>query len=95
MDIKTRNMRLQDSLKLFLVVLKLPFHLALLLLFNVVNYVSPSAAFKLMQSRINENYFRKSISNSFKSSQDIGFVFSLDRVKVNMFLGSTISLGVF
>ena len=88
-------MRLQDSLKLFLVVLKLPLHLTLLLLFNVINFVSPSAAFKLMQFRINENYFRKSISNSFKSSQDIGFVFSLDRVKVSMFLGCTISSIIF
>ena len=78
-------MRLRQAIQLLLLVLKIPFHLVQLFLLNLVNYVSPSAAFQLIEYKVSDpNHIKASMSKSIKSTNDMGYLFSLDRVKVNM-----------
>ena len=74
--------------------LKIPFHLGQLFLLNLVNYVSPRVAFKLIEYKVSDpNHIKASMSKSIKSTNDMGYLFSLDRVKVNMYLNKRLYTG--
>jgi len=72
-------------LSISLILLKLPFHLLTLLLFNLVNLVAPGLVLKTVKKMTNKSNFDDSSSkfkwSSMESSTDIAFFMSLDRVK--------------
>ena len=73
-------------LAISLIIIKLPFHLLTLLLFNLVNLVAPGFVLKMVKKMTNKSNFDDSSSkfkwSSMESSTDIAFFMSLDRVKV-------------
>jgi len=75
-------------LAISLILLKLPFHLLTLLLFNLVNLVAPGFVLKMVKKMTNKSNFDDSSSkfkwSSMESSTDIAFFMSLDRVKQGM-----------
>ena len=57
---------------------------------NVANTVAPDWTFKMIQKRMNT----KGINKPFWSTSDLGFMFSLDLVKVRSSLYKYINAGV-
>jgi len=65
------------------VLIKLPFVVLRVLAMNMVNMVAPEMMFKMIQ-RMMKDKEEMAIAKKFKSTEDIGFLFSFDFIKMSV-----------
>merc|ERR1711970_475543 len=77
------RMRVSQALALGLVLAQLPFKLLLFLFLNLANIIAPSVTFNLMRKMMSRgNLSMGKMEEKFKSTEDIRFFFSFDKIKM-------------